>query len=158
MASGGFGSTMGGPSQAQVEQKLRAEAVVRNGAGWFMWIAGLSILKCAYIHVAECEIHPVLQIAEGERRRQQVVGLDAVVGMQPVVRFHFARQGQKWAFLVGMGLYLIDGLILLPFKDILGVAFHAYALFRIYSGMQGVSALETLRSARAPAGAPIEPR
>ena len=45
--------------------------------------------------------------------------------------WNFARKGEKWAFLAGMALYAIDGMILIPFKDFLGVAFHAYALFRI---------------------------
>ena len=74
-----------------------------------------------------------------------------------VLFWKFARTGAKWAFLAGMVLYLIDGLILIPFKDFLGVAFHAYALFRIYQGLQGIPALEDLRRMTAPAGAPIEP-
>ncbi len=72
--------------------------------------------------------------------------------------WNFARKGEKWAFLAGMGLYAVDGLILVPFKDYLGLAFHAYALFRIYNGMQGVPALENLRQIMAPSNAPIEPR
>jgi hypothetical protein len=72
--------------------------------------------------------------------------------------WNFARRGEKWAFLAGMALYAVDGMILIPFKDFLGVAFHAYALFRIYRGMQGVPMLEELQRRLAPAGAPIEPR
>jgi hypothetical protein len=75
-----------------------------------------------------------------------------------VLFWNFARKGEKWAFLMGMALYAIDGIILLPFKDYLSVAFHAYALFRIYGGMQGIPELQRLQQAMAPAGAPIEPR
>jgi hypothetical protein len=57
-----------------------------------------------------------------------------------------------------MAVYLIDGLILVPFKDFLGIAFHAYALFRIYNGMQGIPVLEEIRQRMAPVNAPIEPR
>jgi len=57
-----------------------------------------------------------------------------------------------------MALYAVDGLILITFKDFLGVAFHAYALFRIYSGMKLVPVLQRLQQATMPAGAPIEPR
>jgi len=46
----------------------------------------------------------------------------------------FAVKAQRWAFLVGMALYLLDGLLLVSVKDYLGVAFHAYALFAIYRG------------------------
>src|SRR5258708_845571 len=48
MASGEFGSvTSTSPSPALVEQKLRAEQLVKNGAGWFLVIAGLSIVNSA---------------------------------------------------------------------------------------------------------------
>jgi hypothetical protein len=72
--------------------------------------------------------------------------------------WNFARRGEKWAFLVGMALYAVDGLILVPFKDFLGVAFHAYALFRIYNGMQGLPVLEEIRRRMMPENTPIDPR
>jgi hypothetical protein len=45
--------------------------------------------------------------------------------------------------MVGMALYVLDALVMLNFdalvmlyfKDILAVAFHGYALYRMYSGM-----------------------
>jgi len=40
---------------------------------------------------------------------------------------------------------LVDGLILLPFQDWLGAAFHGWALYRIYNGMQGIPVLEDIR-------------
>src|SRR5207237_9227214 len=46
--------------------------------------------------------------------------------------WNFARKGEKWAFIVGMALYPVDGLILLSLKDVLGTAFHAYALYLMY--------------------------
>ena len=168
MATGGFGSTMGGPSQAQVEQKLRAEAIVRNGAGWFMWIAGLSILN-SVLTMSGTNFHfifglGITEIVDAVGRESGTTGstlgliVNVFIAGLFLLFWHFARQGQKWAFLVGMALYLVDGLILLPFKDILGVAFHAYALFRIYSGMQGIPVLEKIRQTLPPTSAPIEPR
>jgi hypothetical protein len=47
---------------------------------------------------------------------------------------------------------------LLVFKDIFSVAFHAYALFRIYNGFKVLPILQKLEQAMAPAGAPIVPR
>jgi hypothetical protein len=75
-----------------------------------------------------------------------------------VVFWNFAKRGQHWAFLVGMGLYAADALIMLYFKDILAVAFHGYALYRMYSGMSGIASLRTIEQRMMPAGAPIEPR
>src|SRR5439155_24810880 len=44
---------------------------------------------------------------------------------------NFARKGEQWAFIVGMGRYVIDALVMLLIRhDILAVAFHAYSLYR----------------------------
>jgi hypothetical protein len=53
--------------------------------------------------------------------------------------------------------YVMDGLLLIPFRDLLGLAFHAYALYRIYRGMQGIPILLELQRRLAPEGAPIVP-
>jgi len=167
MVSSGFGSPSANPT-ALVEQKLRAEQIVKNGAGWFLAIAGLSILN-SVLTMSGTNFHfifglGITTIVDAIGRQSGSTGsvLSLVVNLFIAGVFllfwNFARRGEKWAFLAGMGLYAVDGLILLPFKDILGVAFHAYALFRIYSGMQGLPVLEQLRQRMMPDNAPIEPR
>lgn len=170
MATGGFGSTgtTSDPTAALVEQKLRAEQVVKNGAGWFLAIAGLSILN-SVLTMSGTSFHFIFglgttEIVDAIGRQSGTTGsaLSLIVNLFIAGVFllfwNFARKGEKWAFLTGMALYAIDGLILLPFKDFLGLAFHAYALFRIYNGMKGVPVLESLRQRMAPTNAPIEPR
>jgi hypothetical protein len=57
MASGGFSSPTGGsPSPVIIEQKLRAEQIVKNGAGWFLAIAGLSILN-SVLNMSGAQFH-----------------------------------------------------------------------------------------------------
>jgi hypothetical protein len=169
MAAGGFGATGEvPPTTAILEQKLRAEQIVRSGAGWFLAIAGLSILN-SVLTMSGTHFHfifglGVTEIVDAIGRQSGTTGsaLGLVVNVFIAGLFllfwNFARQGEKWAFLAGMALYAVDGMILIPFKDFLGVAFHAYALFRIYHGMQGVPVLEDLQRRLAPAGAPIVPR
>jgi hypothetical protein len=168
MATGGFGSTGSPSTTALLEQKLRAEQIVKNGAGWFLAIAGLSILN-SVLTVSGTSFHfifglGITQIIDAVGRQAGTTGsaLSLIVNLFIAGVFllfwNFARKGEKWAFLAGMALYAVDGLILLPFKDFLGLAFHAYALFRIYHGMQGLPVLENLRQMMAPMGAPIEPR
>ena len=43
MSTGGFGAAQA-PSLV-IEQKLRAESIVKAGAGWFLWVAGLSMVN-----------------------------------------------------------------------------------------------------------------
>jgi len=170
MASGGFGSTTGtsSASPALIEQKLRAEQRVRNGAGWFLAIAGLSLLnsvlamsgtRFSFIF-GPGTTQIVDAIGRQSGRTGSTLGLIVNVFIAGVflLFWKFARTGEKWGFLAGMALYAADGLILLPFKDFLSLAFHAYALFRIDHGMRGIPALERRQQALAPAGAPIEPR
>ena len=52
-----------------------------------------------------------------------------------------------------LALLPIDGLLLLTLKDWLAVAFHAYALFRIFQGFQAAQQLSVLRSQQASFGA-----
>lgn len=168
MASGGFDSVSSTPSSALVEQKLRAEQLVKNGAGWFLAVAGLSIvnsmLTMSGTHFSFIFGLGITQIVDAIGRQSGATGstlgliVNVFIAGVFVLFWNFARKGEKWAFLVGMALYAIDGLILLPFKDYLSAAFHAYALFRIYGGMQGIPALQQIRQALAPAGAPIEPQ
>ena len=169
MATGDFGTTSVNPSTtAAVEQRLRAEQIVKNGASWFLAIAGLSILN-SVLSMSGTGFHfifglGITEIVDAIGREGGTTGsaLGLVVNLFIAGVFfmfwHFARRGEKWAFLFGMGLYAVDGLILVPFKDFLSVAFHAYALLRIYGGMQGLPVLEELRRRDLATNAPIVPQ
>jgi hypothetical protein len=150
-----------------VEQKLRAERVVKAGANWLITVAVLSLIN-SVLAMSGSGFHFIfgLGIAElvdglAHQAGQSGVALDLIInGFVAgvfVVFWNFARKGQQWAFVVGMGLYALDGLVMLYFKDILAVAFHGYGLYRIYSGMTGISALRSAEASMLPAGAPIQP-
>lgn len=169
MSAGGFTSASGSsPSSVLIEQKLRAEQVVKSGAGWFLAIAGLSVVN-SVLTMSGARFHfifglGITEIVDAIGRRSGGAGttMGFVVNLFIAGFFlwfwHFGSKGEKWAFLTGMVLYGMDGLILIPFKDVLGIAFHAYALYRIYRGMQVIPVLQDLQQRLAPAGAPIEPR
>jgi hypothetical protein len=73
--------------------------------------------------------------------------------------WYFGRLGHKWAFFVGMGLYAIDGVILLLITDYLGAAFHLWVLYRLYQGYTTLSRFMAAQQAQMAAiGAPILPR
>jgi hypothetical protein len=157
------------PSIADVTaQKLRAEQLVKAAAGWFLWIGGLSVVN-SIAGLAGGGVHFIVglgitQVVDALAHQIGSSGLvldiiinGFVVGIF-VLFWKFASKGQSWAFMVGMILYALDGLLLLMFKDIFSVAFHAYALFRIYTGMKLLPMLHQLETALAPADAPIVPR
>jgi len=170
MATPGTGLNIPPPSSLTnlVEQKLRAERVVRVGAGWFATIAALSMIN-SVLSMSGAGIRFIfgLGIAEfvdglAHQAGQTGFALDLVInGFVAgvfLIFWRFARKGEQWAFVVGLAIYAVDAAVVLYFKDVLAAAFHAYALYRIYTGMSGIPALQRLQQALAPAGAPIEPR
>ena len=60
-----------------------------------------------------------------------VAGVFALFGL-------LACKRQSWAFIVGMVLYGIDGVLSLLASRWLGVAFHAWVLFSLFVGLRAV--------------------
>jgi hypothetical protein len=151
MASAGTApAPIGSPEQqpAASPAKLIANARVLSGARWFYWIAGLSLVNSIVV-IAGGQFHFVVglgitSVVDGLAKAAGGAGtvLDLVInGTVAGVFFLFgslASKSHKWAFIVGMVLYGLDALILLAFKDVLSVAFHAYALFAISRGLMAV--------------------
>ena len=150
-------------------QKLRAQQILGASASWFLWIAGLSLVN-SVIGLAGGNLHFIVglgitQIVDAVAHEVGKTGIvldliiNGIVAGLFVFFWHFARKGQKWSFLVGMVLYAADGLLLVLFKDILSVAFHAYALYRMYGGLKVLPMLKKAEAtAQMAAGAPIVPR
>jgi hypothetical protein len=117
-------------------------------------IAGLSVLN-SILAMSGASVRFIFglglsQIVDGLAHQAGSPGyvLDLVInGMIAavfVLFWNFARKGQKWAWYGGMALYAIDGVLLLLFKDYLAIAFHAYALYRMSSGLKFLPILERL--------------
>jgi hypothetical protein len=149
-------------------QKMRAEQIVKGGASWFLWIAGLSIVN-SIIGISGGGMHFIVglgitQVVDtiAHRVGSSGIALDVIINGFVVGIFvlfwNFAKKGQSWAFIIGMALYALDGLLLLGFKDIFSVAFHAYALFRIYHGLKAAPTLEKLAQSTIFPATPIVPK
>lgn len=147
---------------------MLAAARVRGGAGWFYWIAGLSLINSAVV-IFGGNFHFVIGLgmtAVVDALAKQVGSagtvLDIVInGFIAGIFFlfgSFARKAQKWAFAVGMAIYALDALLLLMVKDILSVGFHAYALYAIYRGFSAITQMQSANAAHAMSGAAIEPQ
>jgi hypothetical protein len=168
MAAAGVGLAPAPSTNDLAIQKARVEQVIKGAASWFIWIGGLSLIN-SIIMMAGGGLHFIVglgitQVVDALAHEAGASGvvLDLIINGFVVglfaVFFNFARKGQSWAFIVGMLLYAADGLILLAFKDILSVAFHAYALYRIYLGLKALPSLQQLEAALTSPSAPIVPR
>jgi len=140
--------------RATIEQQVRWQHALKGAAGWFLWVAGLSMVN-SLLSLSRVRFQFIfgLGIAQLVDALVRSVGgasfvLDVVingflVGVF-VVFFYFGRQGKKWAFRSGMVLYGLDGLLMLLFRAFLGVAFHAFALFMMNGGLVAISKLKEL--------------
>ncbi len=170
MATPGVG--LSGTTQSSitnlVEQKLRAERVVKAGASWFLTVGALSLIN-SILSMSGAGIRFIfgLGIAQfvdafanqaGQAALVPSLIINACFAGVFVFFWNFARKGAQWAFLIGMAFYVVDALAMLALKDILAVAFHGYALWRIYRGFSGITSLKQLEAQLQPAGAPIQPR
>jgi hypothetical protein len=142
------------PTSVAVEQKARVLQALKGSASWFAMIAGLSVVN-SILAMTGARIQFIFglgaaQIVDSLAHQAGSTGyvldliINGIIAGVFVLFWNFARKGQRWAWYLGMALYAVDGLLLLLFKDYLAIAFHAYALYRISSGLKLLPILERL--------------
>jgi len=133
---------VGDPTLTEDARKT-LEGQRRSGGQWFYWVAGLSFINAAVALIGQ-EWRFILglgvtQLVQELAQESGGAGIKAgLVGLAVIGLFAFlgqrAIQGYRWAFLVGMALYALDGAIFLLVQDWVGVGFHAFALIMIARG------------------------
>ena len=144
---------------AEIKQRMK------RGANNFYWIAALSVINSILSMTGSATYFviglAVTLIADGitiglsqslpdAALIVKIIGLVVsilIAGVFALFGF-FASQGKRWAFLVGMILYGVDGLIMLAFADWIGVLFHAYFLWGLFGGWRALGELEKKSSQR----------
>jgi hypothetical protein len=130
-------------------------ARLKSGASWFYWIAALSLVNS----ISSFTGHSwrfllglgVTQLIDAATQQMATngnavaLGLDLVVIGLLVLFGVFANKGHTWAFIVGMVLFALDGIIFLIASDWLGVGFHAFVLFCLFRGLQACRQLGSAR-------------
>ncbi len=141
---------------ALVEEKVKTENLFKGSTSNFYWIAGLSLVNSFvqliggrwsfFIGLGITQV--VDSIARGV---SNAIGGNAIT-IIPTIAFAvdifiagvfvvlgiFAQKQQKWAFIVGMILYALDGLIFFIVPDFISIGFHIFILFGIYNGYKSI--------------------
>jgi hypothetical protein len=141
---------------ALVEEKVKTESLFKGGAANFYWIAGLSIINSFILLVGgnwsffiglgitqliDSIARTVAQDVGGNAATIiQIVAfiIDIFIASIFIVFGIFARKQQKWAFIVGMVLYTLDGLIFLIVPYFLAIGFHLFILYGLYIGLKSI--------------------
>jgi len=132
-----------GTAASTEHQQLEAQS--RRGAFWFYWIAGLSLVNSVVafaglnwrfiIGLGMSQIVDTLATRSG-RGWTAAILFDALLIGGFVLLGTLAVRGHAWAFLVGVSLYGLDGLISLLVHDWLGLGFHVFVVIMILKGFQ----------------------
>lgn len=150
------------PSKEHViAQRLALEAKHKNGAGWFTWIAILSLVNSIIIlsgagwsfliGLGMTQIVDGIALAgagqsPGAATAWKAAAFVVDLGISGLFLLfgYFAKRRAVWAFVVGMAIYAIDGAILLYFEAFPAAIFHAFALVGLYRGLQASKELSTM--------------
>ena len=159
MASPGLGLGTPQPSDPQAAYRTQvamALAGITRSAGWFDWIAALSVINSVislfngnwtfFLALGITQLINYVAQRSGSSRAQLIgfVVTLLVAGFFWLMG-RFAKQGQRWALIVGMFLYTLDGGVLLLGRAWLSVAFHGYALFMLSRGFAAIKQYETAK-------------
>ena len=123
-----------------------------SSARWFYWVAALSLVN-SIIVIAGGDwsflfglgttqfVDGIVVLAVQEDPGAALfakglgLGIDLMIAGIYALFGWLAARRRTWAFAVGMILYAMDGMIFLFFRDFLGLAFHGWVLFSLFTGL-----------------------
>ena len=138
------GTPLGGPILIDPEQ-AKLEKSIKSGAQWFFWIVGLSLINTIIVISGGDWFFLIgLGVTELAAGLAYELGWSLVL---PIVVFiiaggifitmgYFAIKRHTWAFIVGMVLYFLDGLIFLLIMDWVSIGFHILILVFLGLGLR----------------------
>lgn len=146
MAGSGTSPSLDPVSSAQIQQRMLLGQRLRGGASWFYWITGLSVINSIIVFSGShwhflaglgiTDVITYMAHKAGSAGTALAIIFNAFAMALFVLFGVFAHKRHTWAFLVGMTVYGLDALILLLGPDWFSIAFHAFALFQMFKGMQ----------------------
>ena len=147
--TGAVSSSFGGQNN---NATLMARAGVIGGARWFYWIVGLSIVN-SVLAISGANIRFVFGLGITEvfdAVHEPAAKTGAFIISASILAFfalcgYFGAKLQKWPFVLGGIVYLLDAGLCLFFQDYISVAVHVWALFRIFQGFAKINQARPLQ-------------
>jgi len=138
---------------AMIADVRHLDARLRSGASWFYWIAALSLINSVATLLGMgwrlIVGLGITQLVDAFAGRLGGSGLAVALALNVLISGVFVAFGifsykrHFWAYAVGMALYLLDGAIFAVASDWLAAAFHAFVLFRLFSGFRAAQQLNS---------------
>lgn len=146
---------------------VKLENHIKSGASWFFWIAGLSVIN-GVILLAGGSWNFIIGL--GLTQLVSSLGTETMLAGKVIIMLVniiiagffvlfgiFGRRHATWAFIVGIIIYALDGLLFLLVKDFVSIGFHIFALFFIVRGLSALTQLKKLPVANASTVPPANP-
>jgi hypothetical protein len=143
-----------GTTETVDSEAASLESRVKSGGSWFYWVAGLSLLNSAISLAGQNLVFVVglgvMQFVDyfgnqiGMMGKILSLGVNIIIAAIIVLFGVLAQKKHAWAFIMGMILYALDGLLMLLIRDFMSFGFHCYALFCIYQGFNALNRLKRL--------------
>lgn len=137
---------------ATATMDLATASKLKSGASWFYWIAGLSLINTIaafsgsdwrfIVGLGITQVFDALGNEFGGAGKVIVLLLDLFVAGMFIAFGVFANKGHLWAFITGMVLFALDGILFVLAQEWIGVAFHAFVLYCFFRGMQACRELK----------------
>jgi len=146
---------------AQLSQRFQ------SGAKWFYWIAALTFITSVigllgggwrfFLSLGVTQIidgiATGLSADFGNATKVIAIVLDIFVTAIFAGFGLLASKRQLWAYVLGMVVFLLDGLLSLAFFDVIGIIVHGFVLFVMFRGFQAGRELAALKRTMAQAAA-----
>ena len=147
--------------QIEYAQYTETTRRYKGGANWFYWIAGLTIVTSLItafgggwrflLSLGTTQIIDAvaqgLSTELGSAPKVIAFVLDLLVTGTFVVLGYLASKKLLWAYILGMVVFLLDGLVTLIIQDWVGVIAHGVVLFFMFPGLQAGRELLSLEKA-----------
>jgi hypothetical protein len=119
--------------------------IIENAAGWFYWIAGLSVVNTVLMlfgsdvgFLCGLGITQVVDVLFAAFNNELTSTIGAIISIGLSIFFAicgiFAQKRWGWAFFIGILFYFVDALVVLLLGDFLSLAIHAWILFQLIMG------------------------
>jgi hypothetical protein len=153
-------TTSSEPSYISAE-KEEWENQLHSGTNWFYWIAGLSLAtsvmqymgsnRAFLVGLGITQVLDGVFSAFGDTATVIALVFDVFIAGFLIACGYFGGRKQMWAIVIGLGFYLLDTLLLVAIavffgepQLILSIGFHAFVLYRLFSGFSACRELQKL--------------
>ncbi len=131
------------------------------GANWFFWVAGLSLVNTIIAHsggdrhfIVGLSFTAIVDAIAQEVGKQEpeaatiatviAIAFSCFVTLVAALFGWMSRKRWLAVFGIGMGIYLLDGLLYLLLGDIMSAGFHGFALWSMFTGFNAYRQLSKL--------------